>query len=196
MATSAPKNPKTSPSRGPGGALDLPYALGDKIPAPEAVERNGESVWALWSEVNQQHERRFADTAPASELHRPAEDQGWAKTRPASSLEAPRARKPEAQPLFTLDAAMLVARRNNRVCPRAARWEELHALLPARQTPRGVQTPPAPPTGPVWSKTAPLTKRLLFREHIEWAEAQGVLESLMAFMQSMPETDWLHMGED
>jgi hypothetical protein len=196
MANPAPTNPKNPPPRRPG-ELDVPYALGDKIPAPEAVERNGESVWALWSEVNQQHENRFADTAPASVMHRPSEDQGWAKTQPASALQAaPRARRVEAQPLFTLEAAMLVARRNNRVCPRPEHWQELHGLLPARTTTRGVQTPPVPPTGPAWSKTAPLTKRLLFREHIEWAEAQGALENLMAFMQTMPETDWLHMGED
>ena len=198
MANDAPKNSKTPPNtpRRTGSELDVPYALGDKIPAPEAVERNGESVWALWSEVNQKHERGFADTAPASTAHRPSEDQGWAKTQPASALNKPRPRKVEAAPLFTLDAAMLVARRNNRVCPRPARWEEMHALLPARKTTRGSQVPPAPPTGPAWNKTPPLTKRLLFREHIEWAEAQGVLESVMSFMQSMPEADWLHMGED
>jgi hypothetical protein len=198
MANPASKNPKTplAPARRPVSGLDLPYALGDKIPAPEAVERNGESVWALWSEANRKQDRGFADTAPATNTHRLGEDPGWAKTQPASALKAPRARKPEAQPLFTLDAAMLVARRNNRVCPRGARWEELHALLPGRRTPRGVQAPPAPPTGPAWAKTPPLTKRLLFREQIEWAETQGVLENVMAFMQSMPETDWLHMGED
>ena len=198
MANPDPKKSKTPPPGRPASELDLPYALGDKIPAAEAVERSGESVWALWSEVNQQHENRFADTAPASTLQRPpSEDQGWAKTQPASTLRSPpRKRVAEAKPLFTLDAAMLVARRNNRVCPRAERWAELHALLPARQTQRGEQKPPVPPTGAAWSKTAPLTKRLLFREHIEWAEAQGALENVMAFMQTMPETDWLHMGED
>jgi hypothetical protein len=51
-------------------------------------------------------------------------------------------------------------------------------------------------TGNAWSETPPLTKRLCFREQIEWAEKQGVLENAIAFMQSMPETDWLHMGED
>ena len=198
MANPDSKNSdKTPPAGKPAADFDLPYALGDKIPAGEAIERSGESVWALWSEVNQQHENRFADTAPATGAHRPtSEDQGWAKTQPANAVRLPkRPRVPEPQ-LFTLDAAMLVARRNNRVCPRAERWQELHGLLPARKTPRGEQKPPVPPIGAAWAKTAPLTKRLLFREHIEWAEAQGVLENVMAFMQTMPETDWLHMGED
>ena len=199
MANTAPKNSKAPEEAAPrrsGPDTELPYALGDKIPAADAVERDGESVWALWSEVNQQHEQRFAETAPASSLQQTSEDQGWAKTQPASAVHAPRRARVAEAPVFTLDAAMLVARRNNRVCPRPERWQELHGLLPARKTTRGSQQPPVPPTGPAWSKTAPLTKRLMFREHIEWAEAQGVLENVMSFMQKMPETDWLHMGED
>ena len=59
-----------------------------------------------------------------------------------------------------------------------------------------MQSPPAPVTGPAWSVTPSLSKRLCFREQIEWAEREGVLESVMAFMQGMAEEDWLHMGED
>jgi hypothetical protein len=193
MATPVPNNKsKHSPAD-----LDVPYTIGDKIPAPEAVE-GGESVWAIWSEVNKQHENRFADTAPASapmKLTANAENPGWAPTQ-SMKPSAPSPRRREAQPLFTLDAAMLVARRNNRVCPRPERWQELFSLLPARKTLRGPQTPPPPPLGPAWAVTPPLTKRLCFREHVEWAERQGVLEALMGFMQTMPEDDWLHMGED
>ena len=69
-------------------------------------------------------------------------------------------------------------------------------LLPAKTSLRGRQQPPAPPTGRAWAVTPPLTKRLCFREQIEWAESAGVLEAVMAFMQSMPEEEWLHMGED
>lgn len=195
MASSAPKSPSPSPTK---DVLDTPYIPGDKIPVPEAVE-GGESAWALWSEENEVHERRFADTAPASvEMMRQGEDSpGWAQTQPGSPAGlAPAPRRREEKPLFTLEAAMLVARRNNRVSPRPQRWQELHAMLPPRKTLRGVQQPPAPPTGPAWAVTPPLTKRLCFREHIEWAERQGVLESVMAFMQMMPEEDWLHMGED
>ncbi|HEY8359826.1 MAG TPA: hypothetical protein VIL30_20415, partial [Ramlibacter sp.] len=82
------------------------------------------------------------------------------------------------------------------VCPRPERWAQFSALLPARKTLRGTQQAPAPITGPAWAVTPPLTKRLCFREQIEWAESQGVLENAMAFMQALPEEDWLHMGED
>lgn len=160
--------------------LERPWLPGDSIPAPEAIHEDGDSGWALWNEISRQHERRFARTAPM--------------TRPLAASPAPRA--PQAQALFTLEAAMLVARRNNRVCPRPQRWDAFMVLLPPRKTLRGSAQPPAPPTGAAWAMTPSLTKRLCFREHIEWAERAGLLEEVMAFMQSMAEEDWLHMGED
>lgn len=184
----------------PRHSLDVPYAPGDAIPAPEAVEKEGESVWALFSEISHQYDKRFADTAPNSGAQglSASEAPGWAKTRPMSGPSAlsHTRRQSAAQQLFTLEAAMLVARRNNRVCPRPERWAQFAALLPPRKTLRAMQKPPPPITGAAWSATPPLTKRLCFREQIEWAEAQGVLENVMAFMQALPEEDWLHMGED
>jgi hypothetical protein len=189
MATPAPKSPRSPHD------LDSPYAAGDLIPVPDAIE-GGDSAWALFSEISRQQEQRFADTAPASmPMRLDTQDRSWAQTQPHDAPPRLGQRK-EEKPLFTLDAAMLVARRNNRVCPRPDRWQELFALLPPRKTLRGVQNPPGPIVGPVWKVTASLTKRLAFREHMEWAERQGVLESIMDFMQSMPEADWLHMGED
>jgi hypothetical protein len=194
MAFPAPKKPARNAS-----SLDRPWEAGDSIPAPEAVHGDGDSAWALWNEVSQQHERRFADTAPMTlPPGMQPEDRAWAATQPpgALPLTAP-ARKPvEPHPLFTLEAAMLVARRNNRVCPRPQHWDAFTRMLPARKTLRGTLQPPVPPTGAAWAVTPPLTKRLCFREQIEWAEGAGLLESVMAFMQSMSEQDWLHMGED
>ena len=175
--------------------LDRPWMPGDSIPVPEAVLKDSESVWALWNEATQVQERKFMPTAPMSMPPRLAEEPGWAATQPAGSQpKAPALRK--AEPLFTLESAMLVARRNNRVCPRPERWNEFFKLLPPRKTLRGLQQPPVPVTGPAWTVTPALTKRLSFREQIEWAESQGVLESVVAFMQAMSEDEWLHMGED
>ena len=56
--------------------------------------------------------------------------------------------------------------------------------------------PPPPITGQAWAVTPSLTKRLHFREQIEWAERAGILDAVMAFMQALPEEEWLHMGED
>jgi hypothetical protein len=168
---------------------------GDSIPAPEAEHRGTESGWALWNEVAQQHEKKFAPTAPMSNVGgMDTHDRAWAATQPAEAAAASGRRA--GQPLISLDAAMLVARRNNRVCPRPARWAEFSALLPVRKTVRGKQPPPQPVTGGAWAVTPSLTKRLCFREQIEWAERAGNLEAVMGFMQSLSEQEWLHMGED
>jgi hypothetical protein len=181
-----------------GQDLDRPWEPGDSIPAPEALHRDGDSAWALWSEVSRQHEARFAETAPMTvpPPQLSPEEIGWATTVPAGSTPSLPTVRRESQPLYTLDGAMLMARRNNRVCPRPERWNALSALLPPRKTLRGSQQPPAPPTGAAWAVTPSLTKRLCFREQVEWAERTGTLEAVMSFMQSMSEDEWLHMGED
>lgn len=179
--------------------LDRPWEAGDSIPAPEALHQDGDTGWALWNEAHQQQERRFADTAPMTQPPGlTPEEVAWAATQPAGSAmpKRPLVPRPADKPLFTLEAAMLVARKNNRVCPRPERWDAFMQLLPAKKSLRGTQHPPAPATGAAWAVTPALTKRLCFREQIEWAERAGVLEAVMQFMQSMPEEEWLHMGED
>jgi hypothetical protein len=191
----------TPPTKNPprrGGDLDRPWEAGDSIPAPEALHGDGESSWALWNEVKRQHEHRFADTAPMTRNPGSPEDVAWAKTQPASEAMkipklVPRRRQDQ---VFTLESAMLVARRNNRVCPRPEQWDAFTQLLPPRKSVRGSMPPPAAPTGAAWAVTPALTKRLCFREQIEWAERAGVLEKVMAFLQTMTEEEWLHMGED
>ena len=179
-----------------GGDLDRPWEPGDSIPAPEAEHRDDEAAWALFKDLAHQQDRRFADTLP---MTRPSglstQEAAWAPTRPLTTVARDLPAAPQ-QPLFTLEAAMLVARRNNRVCPRPERWTAFMALLPPRKTLRGTMHPPVPPLGAAWSVTPPLTKRLYFREHIEWAQRAAVLEDVMAFMQGLPESDWLHIGED
>jgi hypothetical protein len=193
FAMAFPPSPK-KPAR--KDELDRPWVPGDSIPAGEVEHKDTESGWALWNEATQVHERKFMPTAPMSVTDRiSTENPAWAATQPAGSQSRPAALQ-KSQPLFTLESAMLVARRNNRVCPRPERWNEFSKLLPARKTLRGSQQPPVPVTGPAWSVTPALTKRLCFREQIEWAESQGVLESVVAFMQAMSEEEWLHMGED
>ncbi|MBC5782240.1 hypothetical protein H8N03_04740 [Ramlibacter sp. USB13] len=190
-----PSSKKTPRSRD----LNRPWEAGDSIPAPEALHEDGDTGWALWHEASQQQERRFAPTAPMTQPPgMNPEEIAWAATQPAGAtlLRRPLVSKAAEKPLFTLEAAMIVARRNNRVCPRPPQWDAFMKLLPPKKSLRGTQQPPAPATGAAWAITPPLTKRLCFREQIEWAERAGVLEAVMAFMQSMPEEEWLHMGED
>ena len=190
----SPPGPKLPPAKRDG--LDQPWHAADPIPVPDAVHRDGESAWALWNEVSDKHEAGFAPTAPMTAPGTLAPGGGaWAPTQPGRGVPLQPAPRPQP-PLFTLEALILVARKNNRVCPRPERWTEFFAMLPPRKTLRGQQHPPVPVTGPAWGVTPPLGKRLCFREQIEWAERAGLLEAAMAFMQSMREDEWLHIGDD
>ena len=177
--------------------LEGRWHAGDSIPVPEVLHRDGDSAWALWTEVSRQHEARFAPTAPLTMPPGMTPEQlAWARTQPAIRGASLRPAARPAQPLFTLETALLVARRNNRVCPRPPQWDALCALLPARRTPRGTQQPPGAATGAAWAVTPSLTKRLCLRAQLEWAERAGALEAVIRFLQAMAEEDWLHMGED
>jgi len=189
----------TTPHRKPPApkkGLDRPFVPGDSIPAPLVVEKSAESGWALWEEINKQQERRFADTQPVSpdSVSLTGEERGWARTAPVELPPREGMARPKA-PVLSIDAAMLVARRNNRVCPRPELWEELYRLLQSHQAALKAPKPPAPATGSAWAVTPSLTKRLCFREQVEWADRHGVLETVMQFMVRLDEAQWFHMGD-
>ena len=58
-----PKAPATKTAPDPEA-----YVQGDPIPAPQAVEANTESTWALFSDVPRMQEPDFQDTEPISML--------------------------------------------------------------------------------------------------------------------------------
>lgn len=188
MATD--KNPRPPERR---IRLDEPYVRGDVLPAPEAVEMNSDAAWELWKEAHDQHEARFADTAPMP-VAPPDAEQGYARTEPSGLMAAggpaPAAPTgPKVKPP-TVDEAMLEARKNNRVCPLPARWQELYRMLPERSNNR-----PTPPlVGASWQATPSLSKRMCLREHLEWAQAKGCLEPVLSFLRQLPENEWHHMG--
>lgn len=146
------------------------------LPVPE-VKEGGESTWELWHEESRRMDLAFAPTQPSM----------------AAPLSAS-SRAPEAQPSparLTADALMVVARRNNRVCPQPALWIRLHEILGGA---RRSDLPPPPVDPWLWSKLSDLQKRLFFREQLEWAERHDKLGIVDSFMQGMDESDWLHMG--
>ncbi len=203
MPDQPPKSSK--PVRAKKNYLDTPYTPGDTIPAPDVVEQAGETAWEMWSEIESQHQRRFADTAPASEpMNLDTEERGWARTVPGGMLKGAKGpKKPGAaappEPKLTVESVMLVARKNNRVCPNPQQWDAFCARLTEAAGRGGAKVRehlPAAATGAAWSVTPPLTKRLCFREQIEWAGRHDVLEHAMVFVQGLPETDWLHMGQE
>jgi hypothetical protein len=159
--------------------LDKPYVRGDLIPLPEVVESDSDTAWETFTALQARQESHYAATQPAP-LGLPKAPQ----QEPAAVTKGPRH--------ATLDETLQEARRNNRVCPKPEFWQRIHDTLPED----GQGKRPVPPlTGPAWSATPSLAKRMSFREHLEWAEAQGALDRVLAMLKDMGEDDWHHMGD-
>ena len=158
-------------------ALDRPYVAGDSIPAPLAVERDSDTAWALFNDLTATHEAGFAATQPAPI--------GLRQQTPAAPPRAPQRKA------LTVDEVILESRRNNRVCPMPARWQQLYDMLPNKQR----HQPPPPVIGAAWNVTPSMSKRMCLRDHIEWAGRHGVLEHVYAFLKVLQEDQWHHMGD-
>jgi hypothetical protein len=182
-----------------------PFAgLRERLDAVEVVHKESDSGWSLWNEVSQLHESRFAPTLPGlhsdlDSLAIPPEERAWSDTQPAPGALKPvpaaaqAATRPAPGP--TLEEALRLTRRNQRVCPHPEHWERLAALLPARQTKGGARPPPRPITGEAWAASPTRAKRACLLEQLEWASRTGVLAQVVDLLQALPEEDWLHIGE-
>ena len=168
-----------------------PYVRGDPIPKVEAIEKDTDTTWAEFANLAAADNRRFADTAPASKGFSDTEVRAYAPTTPAplQNLNA-RPADPVVRELTVVEV-MVEARKNNRVCPKPEKWQQLYDMLPGRKP----SEPPPPLVGAAWNGTPSIPKRMCFREHIEWAAGQGALQQVYTYMKSLPESDWHHMGE-
>lgn len=97
--------------------------------------------------------------------------------------------------MITIDQVLAIATKNGRICPQPQKWQKLYELLPDRKRTGAGWEPPVPLVLGAWSDTPAMSKMLRLREHIEWAEAHGVLEQVNAFLCSLPEEAWHHLGE-
>lgn len=176
------------------------YLYSDRLKAVEAQEHDSETAWAEFERLHAQGGGEQLRPQPQAEAEPepPRTDQGFAPTIPLSlsGLSAPAgaAVPPVAQPL-TAQLVMAEARRFNRVCPLPEQWQQLYDLLPAKIISGGSSQPPPPISGPAWSATSAMPKRMCLRDHIEWAEHHGALEVVMLFLQSLPESQWHHMDD-
>lgn len=194
FSRSEPKKPeppaREEPAPQPPETIN-PYLRDDPIPTLEAVETDADTSWAEFADLQAVENRRFADTAPASSSMHDPDDRGYAPTTPAplQSLHALPA-APVVRELTVVEV-MVEARKNNRVCPKPAKWQQLYEMLPDRR-----RSEPAPPlVGAAWDATSPIPKRMCFREHIDWADSHGCLQQVLTFMKALPESDWHHMGD-
>ena len=192
-ATGTPAAPRRTVAR-PEGHAPSGYHHGDPIPALEAVEKDTDTSWALFTDLAATENRGFADTtAPTDTMRYSVEERSYAATVPAA-LQPATPRAPARNELSVVEV-MVEARRNNRVCPQPARWVALYGmLLDKKQTGAGWE--PAPPlVDAAWNATPSIPKRMCFRKHIEWAASHGCLQQVYTFMKSLPENEWHHMGD-
>lgn len=85
---------------------------------------------------------------------------------------------------------------NNRLVPMPPQWNELYDLLKnTRQMPSDGWEPPLPLMLAAWHHSTPIEKQLRFKEHLQWAQTQGQLEDIGAFLRSLPESQWCHFDE-
>jgi len=97
--------------------------------------------------------------------------------------------------MATLEDALAEANRNNRVCPQPSKWQQLYELLPARQRIGNGWQPALPLILAAWWDTPDLLKIARLQEHLNWAAAHGALDAVYAFLCTLPESEWHHLGE-
>jgi hypothetical protein len=98
-------------------------------------------------------------------------------------------------PHVTLDQVLALSTQNGRVCPMPQKWNQLYELLPGRKRVGYGWEPPLPLILAAWHDTPALAKMLRLREHLEWADRHGALPAVAAFVESLHEQEWLHLGE-
>ena len=107
--------------------------------------------------------------------------------------------RPKVRPALrakgTLEDVLLEARRNNRVCPQPAKWQQLYQMLTVNSQQDAGSALPPPPNGTAWLETPPLAKRMHFRDQVEWAATHQCIEDVLSFLKRLPESHWYHMGE-
>lgn len=174
----------TDPKKPASDFSSAPLFSGDRATVPAAIETDSTTAWAEFERLQaglsddppaEPAEAAFAPTAPIS-----------MGTVPAPAPTAPAPRKVSVQDV------MVEARRFNRVCPKPAEWERLHALLPLGPNGRPA---PAPISGAAWKATPAMPKRMRLRDQVEWADQYGGLDAVMAFLKGLSEQQWHHMDE-
>lgn len=97
--------------------------------------------------------------------------------------------------MANLEEILIEVQKNNRICPKPQKWQQLYEMLPQKKR-KGMGWEPAPPLIlAAWHDTPALPKMLRLREHIEWAEAYGCLEQVSSFLYELPENQWHHIGD-
>ncbi|QJW83751.1 hypothetical protein HK414_06200 [Ramlibacter terrae] len=149
------------------------------MPVPD-VHEGGESTWEAWQEESRRMDLAFAETQPSDVIPLTADPRA-----------APPVQRRGAH--WSADDLLVLARRNNRVCPRPFLWSALYVLL---EGDRYADLRPPPVRAWEWAALSNLQRRLHLHETIQWADRHAKLDVMGPFLASLTEPDWVHMGED
>ena len=94
-----------------------------------------------------------------------------------------------------LDELLSSCRAADRICPMPQRWNQLYKLLPERRRDGVGWQPPLPLILAAWWETTDSEKQSRFEQHLRWAADHGALPEVIAYLHSLPETEWHHVGE-
>jgi hypothetical protein len=83
----------------------------------------------------------------------------------------------------------------DRVCPMPQQWDRLWKLLPNRSRVGSGWEPPLPLILGAWHEATGLEKMHRLTTHIEWAAKSDALEPVKAFLYSLKENQWFHLGD-
>ena len=96
----------------------------------------------------------------------------------------------------TAQAPVTYIEENRCICPWGEHWHKLHKMLPdRRQLSGGGWEPPLPFILNGWYMSNNLEKALRLREHIEWADAHGVIDKVDRYLRGLPPEAWHHVGD-
>ena len=90
-----------------------------------------------------------------------------------------------------LERAFQIASLDGRVCPMPMPWDHVWKMLPDRRRAGTGWEPGLPLILAAWDTTPPLAKRQRFHEHLEWADARGVITEVADYLEGLQDSDWL-----
>lgn len=144
---------------------------------PASLEHVSETVWKDFQALHAEGERQWQSTLSNSNMTALAKN-------PPEAVVVPTNKE------VTIDQALQLARRGNRVCPMPEQWKAMFALM-QRHAPANT-APPNTIDGAAWNAVPRMQRRLRLRDQLEWAERHNVLEFPFRFLKGLSEDDWLH----
>lgn len=80
------------------------------------------------------------------------------------------------------------------ICPQPDHWKQVYEMLPDRVGSSTEKNPPLPLILGGWWYSTPTQKKERFLAHLRWAARLGVLDTVLAKVRRLEETDW-YLGD-